>query len=51
MNIGEGKPKKYKKRRGTKHKRLLESKLRVAEGIVNGGMAKWGRGIKHNMLG
>ena len=34
--------------RETKHKRLLniESKLRVAGGVVGGGWAKWVRGIK-----
>ena len=34
----------------TKHKRLLdiENKLRVAGGIVGGGWAKWGRGIKED---
>ena len=38
------------KRRGTKHKRLInmENKLRVARGVVGGGWAKWVRDIKES---
>ena len=40
MNIGEGSKNNIKTGRGTKHKGLLniENKLRVAGGVVGGGM-------------
>ena len=49
MNIWEEK-KKNIKRRGTKHKRLLniENILRVVEGLWVGGWAKWVRHIKED---
>ena len=40
MNIREGKQKSYKNREEDKHRRLInmENKLRVAGGVVGGGM-------------
>ena len=46
MNIGKGSKNNIKTGRGTKQKRLLntEKKLRVAGGVVGGGMGQMGEG-------
>ena len=55
MNIGEGKEKshKVKTEREANHKRVLNTgnKLRVAGGVLGGGWAKWGMGIKEGPCG
>ena len=52
MNTREGKGSKnnIKTGKGMKHKRLInmENKLRVTEGLWEGGWAKWIRGIKES---
>ena len=50
MNISEEKQKLYKIREGAKQKRLIhmENNLRVTEGVVGGGWAKWVRGTEES---
>ena len=50
MNIREGEKNNIKTGKGTKQKRLInmENKLRVTEGLWEGGWAKWVRGTKES---